>query len=269
MENIKKIASELRLDIIKMCHESKSAHLGSCLSCVDILATAYWSDLQLSPATTNNPDRDYFILSKGHAAMALYATLAKKKFFDAEELKSYNKDGGRLAEHPPANILPGVDVATGSLGHGLPIGAGIALSKIKKQQNGRVFVLLSDGETNEGSVWEAAMFASGKSISNLCVIVDCNGWQATDRVSDVLNISMMKEKWSAFGWDAEEIDGHDINQIHKALLRQDTDSKKPRAIIASTVKGRGVSFMEDDNNWHYRSPSHEEVLMAEKELGLS
>jgi transketolase len=265
---LKRRAAELRGKIVTMCHEASSAHLGSSLSCVDILAVAYWDVLRIDPLNPADPLRDRFILSKGHAAMAIYATLATRGYFPVEELATYNKDDGRLAEHPPANMLPGVEAATGSLGHGLPIGLGMALAGRIKNEHYRVYALLSDGENNEGSVWEAAMFGAGQKLDNVCVIVDYNKWQATARSNETLALAPLRDKWAAFGWDAHEVDGHDVGALARLMRDVPNGSGKPVAIIAHTVKGKGVSFMEDDNNWHYRAPTAEEVVKAHKELGL-
>jgi transketolase len=251
-----------------MSHAAQAAHLASSLSCCDIIAAAYWGVLNIDPKHPRDPLRDRFILSKGHAATALYSALAFKGFFPVEELQTYCQDGGRLAEHPPANILPGVEAATGSLGHGLPIGCGAALAGRIKGEKFRVFALLSDGENNEGSVWEAAMFAAAQKLENVCVIVDYNKWQATARSNETMMLAPLREKWAAFGWDATEIDGHDVDILATAMRNVPNGSGKPVALIAHTIKGKGVSFMEDDNNWHYRAPTAEEVVKAHKELGL-
>jgi transketolase len=263
-------AAELRGEVIGMSHRAQSAHLASCLSCIDILTAAYWHALEIDPAAPSDPLRDRFILSKGHAAMAIYATLAHRGFFPRPLLDTYTADGGMLAEHPPANLLPGIEAATGSLGHGLPIACGHALaSRIKGEFSGyRVFALLSDGECNEGSVWEAAMFAAAQNLDNLCVVVDYNKWQATARSNETLHLSPLREKWESFGWDAHEIDGHDLGALADALAGIPNGSGRPVAFVAHTVKGKGVSFMEDDNNWHYRAPTADEVVLARKELGL-
>lgn len=264
---INKVASLIRSDVIKMCHNSKSAHLASCLSCIDILVALYWGHLSIDISDYKNTKRDRFIMSKGHAAMAIYATLARRGFFPQSWLSTYNNDNGILAEHPPANLVPGIEAATGSLGHGLPIGIGIALAgKIRKLKY-KTIVLLSDGENNEGSVWEGAMFAASNELSNLSVIIDYNKWQATGRSNEVLQLAPLKDKWSAFGWNTVEIDGHDIPTLQKSL-KETFLGKKPRCIIAHTVKGKGVSFMEDDNNWHYRVPTENEVDLSLKELGI-
>jgi len=265
---LKARAAQLRGKIIDMSHAAQAAHLASSLSCADILVAAYWHVLNIDPQTPDDPLRDRFILSKGHAAAALYAVLAMRGYFPIEELDTFCKDGGRLAEHPPANLLPGVEAATGSLGHGLPLGCGMALSGRIKGETFRVFALLSDGENNEGSVWEAAMFAAAQKLDNVCVVVDYNKWQATARSDETLMLAPLCDKWAAFGWDAREIDGHDIGALAEAMQRVPNGSGKPVALIAHTIKGKGVSFMEDDNNWHYRAPTAEEVVKARKELGL-
>lgn len=262
-------AARLRGKVIEMSHAAQAAHLASSLSCCDIVTAAYWHVLDIDPKTPSAPLRDRFILSKGHAAAALYAALAFKDFFPLAELETYCQDGGRLAEHPPANLLPGVEAATGSLGHGLPIGCGMALAARIKGESFRVFALLSDGENNEGSVWEAAMLAAAQRLENVCVIVDYNKWQATARSNETLMLAPLADKWRAFGWDTHEIDGHDIGEIARRMQAVPNGSGKPVALIAHTVKGRGVSFMEDDNNWHYRAPTAEEVVRAHKELGLA
>lgn len=262
-------AARLRGTVVEMCHASKSAHLGSSLSCIDILTAAYWHVLNIDPANPKDPARDRFILSKGHAAMAIYATLAARGYFPEEELATYNQDNGRLAEHPPANMLPGIEAATGSLGHGLPLGLGMSLAGRISGAGYRVYALMSDGENNEGSNWEAAMFAGGQKLENVCVVVDYNKWQATGRSNETLALSPLRDKWEAFGWDAYEVDGHDVGQLAEMMANVPNGSGKPVALIAHTVKGKGVSFMEDDNNWHYRAPTAEEVVLAHKELGLA
>ena len=267
--SLRRIAAQLRGAVIDMSHAAQSAHLASALSCCDILAAAYWHALRVDPTDPKSPTRDRFILSKGHAAAALYAALAYKGFFPVDLLGTYGEAGGELAEHPPANLLAGVEAATGSLGHGLPIGIGMALSGRILGHGFRVFTLLSDGECNEGSVWEGAMFAAGQRLENLCAIIDYNKWQATARSNETLELAPLRDKWVAFGWDATEVDGHDVGAIANLLARVPNGSGRPVAIVAHTVKGKGVSFMEDDNNWHYRAPTADEVAQARKELGLA
>lgn len=266
MIKLKKLSNKIRFEIIEMCHKSKSAHLASSLSCVDILIVLLWKILKIKKIKKKISFlEDKLIVSKGHAAMAIYSSFSERGFFSKKILKSYNKNGGILAEHPPANMLNGIDVATGSLGHGLPIGAGYALGCQIKKKKAKIYVILSDGELNEGSNWEAAMFASANRLNNLVVIVDHNKWQATDRSSLTLGKIKIKNKWKSFGWDVVHLNGHNYNQLENALKKQ---KLKPLAIIADTIKGKGVSFMEDNNNWHYRVPSKKEVLLAKKELKI-
>jgi transketolase len=266
---LKAAAARLRGKVIEMSHAAKSAHLGSSLSCCDVVAAAYWHVCNVNPGRPADPLRDRFILSKGHAATTLYAALAFKGFFPVEQLETYCRDGGKLAEHPPANLLPGVEAATGSLGHGLPLGCGMALAGRIKNQFYRVYALMSDGECNEGSVWEAAMFAAAQKLDNVCVIIDYNKWQATARSNETLALAPLRQKWEAFGWDAVEADGHDVAALADLMANVPNGSGKPVCIVAHTVKGKGVSFMEDDNNWHYRAPTAEEVEAAFVELGLT
>ena len=260
------LAAQLRAEVVQMSHRSKTAHLASALSCVDILTVLYDQVLNLDPAQPDHPDRDRFILSKGHGAAALYATLAWKGLIDPELLPTYGQQQSLLEEHPSPK-LPGVEAATGSLGHGLPIGNGMALAGRIQHQAYRVFVLMSDGECNEGSVWEAAMFAAAQGLDHLTAIVDFNKWQATGRSQEVLQLDPLADKWASFGWAVTEVDGHDHDQLLAALTRP--PSGRPHAIVAHTVKGKGVSFMEDDNNWHYRVPTEQEVLDAKLELGVA
>ena len=260
----------LRSRIIETSSQSGTPHLGSCLSCVDLLVALYFNELKIDPSNPRDPLRDRFILSKGHGVPALFQVLAMRGFYPESWLKDYGKDGGIFAEHPPTpDHLAGIEAATGSLGHGLPIGLGMALAGRIQKQTYNVYTVLGDGECNEGSVWEAAMLAAAQKVSNLCVFVDFNKWQATGRSEEVMALNSLSGKWRAFGWNALEIDGHDYGQILAALENFKLENTKPTAIIAHTVKGKGVSFMQDDNNWHYRIPTAEEVRMAKLELGVS
>ncbi|MEX1114067.1 MAG: transketolase [Akkermansiaceae bacterium] len=262
------IAAELRAQVIGLSHRAKTPHLGSSLSCLDLLVALYWDFLRINPKQPDSPDRDRFILSKGHAAPALYVTLCERGFFPKELLEEYGQDGAALAEQPAPGCTPGVEWATGSLGHGLSVGVGMALSARIQKRDYRTVVLLSDGECNEGSVWEAAMFAAAQKLGSLTVLVDYNKWQATGRSEEVMALAPLRDKWEAFGWESYEVDGHDFAEIRAALACAELpDRNKPLAIIAHTIKGRGVSFMEDDNNWHYRIPSAEELAAARQELG--
>ncbi|MCC3405787.1 MAG: transketolase [Microcoleus sp. PH2017_10_PVI_O_A] len=261
-------ASKIRGKLVELSHKARTAHLGSSLSCADILVAAYWGTLNIDPQDSENPDRDRLILSKGHAATTLYATLAAAGFFPQALLDTYAEPGSNLPEHPSVKCVPGVEVATGSLGHGLSVGIGMALAGRIQKRSYRVFVVMSDGECNEGSVWEAAMFAPAQKLDNLVAIIDYNKWQATGRSNEVMALHPLKEKWEAFGWSTCEIDGHDMAALVDALRNVPDRSGKPIAIVAHTVKGKGVSFMEDDNNWHYRVPNAEEVVKAQVELQL-
>lgn len=259
----------LRMRIIETSHRAGIPHLGSCLSCVDILTVLYFSILRLDPSQPHAIERDRCILSKGHAAPALFQILAMRGFYPEALLENYGEDGGIFAEHPPVPaVLPGIEAATGSLGHGLPLALGMALAGRIQQQHYRVYAVLSDGECNEGSVWEAAMLAAAQRVSHLCVIIDFNKWQATGRSREVMALEPLVDKWRAFGWEACEVDGHDLQALLHTLQTFPQHAQKPTAIIAHTVKGRGVSFMEDDNNWHYRIPNADEVLRAREELSL-
>lgn len=260
MNKLIKISKIVRKKVIYLSHKAKTAHLASSLSCVDIIVTIFQNFLKF-----NNQKicKNIFILSKGHAAMTLYSMLHYKKLISTKVFESYSKMNSILEEHPNHNI-PSVNVATGSLGHGLSVGCGIALSfKLKKKQN-KVYVLLSDGECNEGSVWEAVLFASANKLDNLIIVIDYNKWQATGKTNEILKLGNLKKKLTSFGFLSKEIDGHNFLQILKNLKIK--TKNKPLAIIAHTTKGKGVSFMEDNNNWHYRSPNKVEYDKAIKEI---
>jgi transketolase len=264
------LARTARYRIIENSHRTRTPHLGSCLSCVDILVAAYFQTLRIDPARPSAPDRDRFILSKGHGAAALFQVLAMRGYFPEAMLDTYGTDGSLFAEHPPApDRLPGIEAATGSLGHGMPMGLGMALAARIEGREGNVVALLSDGECNEGTIWEAAMFAAAQRVERLTAVVDFNKWQATGRSEEVMALAPLADKWRAFGWSVREIDGHDMAALVRVLSGVPDGSARPVAIIAHTVKGKGVSFMEDDNNWHYRIPTAEEVGAARRELGLA
>lgn len=267
LARLDRIARELRHELIALSHRAQSAHLGGALSCVDLLVALYWTRLHVDPARPDDPDRDRLILSKGHAVSALYAVLARRGFFPAQELLRYNEPGSRLPEQPSPHCVPGIEWATGSLGHGLGVGLGMALAaKIQRRDYG-VFVVLGDGECQEGSIWEAAMLAPRLKLGNLTALVDFNKWQATGRTDEVMAMESLRAKWEAFGWTCREVDGHDLGEL-RAALHDPHPADVPLAIVAHTIKGKGASFMEDDNNWHYRSPTAAEVEQARVELGL-
>ena len=260
-------ARRIRGKVVEMSFAAGTPHLGSSLSCADILAAAYWGPLRLDPSQPDDPDRDVVILSKGHAVSALYAALAFRGYFPESWLGDFCREGGRLPEHPSPRCVPGVEWATGSLGHGLPVGLGMALGARLEGRRSRVVVVMSDGECEEGSVWEAALLAPALKLDSVTAIVDFNKWQATGRSCEVMSLEPLKQKWESFGWSAHEVDGHDVDRLTSLLASKSPDGR-PTAIVAHTVKGKGVSFMEDDNNWHYRIPKKEEVDAALRELGL-
>lgn len=263
------LAVRIRSHVLRMTHRARSSHVGSCLSIADLLAVLYGRVLRLDPHWPDWSERDRFLLSKGHAAAALYAVLAERGFFPAGWLETYCQDDSRLAGHITHYGVPGVEVSTGSLGHGLPIGCGMALAGKREGRPYRVFVLLSDGECDEGSTWEAALFAPHHRLDNLVAIVDYNKIQSLGTVKEVLDLDPLGDKWRAFGWSVREIDGHDYEQIDDALLSVPFEAGRPSCIIAHTVKGKGVSFMENQLAWHYKSPSAEELGQALAELGAA
>ena len=263
------LAAKLRARIIETSSKTGTPHLGSCLSCVDILTALYFSVLRIDPSNPRAIDRDRCILSKGHGAMGLFHVLAERGFYPLSDLDTYGEDGGVFAEHPPTpDHLAGIEAATGSLGHGLPIGLGMALAGRIRGQSYNVYAVLGDGECNEGSVWEAAMLAAAQKVSNVCAIIDFNKWQATGRSREVMALDPLADKWRAFGWNAVEVDGHNFSELLATLAQFPHANGLPTAIIAHTVKGKGASFMEDDNNWHYRIPTAEEVVKSKIELGV-
>lgn len=250
-----------------MVHKAGASHIGSCLSMADMLAALYGGILNVDPAKPNWPDRDRFILSKGHGAAIVYATLAEAGFFPVDWLDTYCQEGSLLTGHLTHGV-PGVELSTGSLGHGLPVGCGLALAGIREDKPYRVFVMLSDGELDEGSNWEAALFAGHHSLDNLVAIIDYNKIQSFGSTREVLDIEPLADKWRSFKWSVKEIDGHDQHQIERALGGTPFTPGSPSVIIAHTVKGKGVSFMEDDLAWHYKSPTVQQLEQALNELGL-
>jgi transketolase len=267
LANLGRLAARIRRHVLTMTHRAGSSHVGSSLSTADILAVLYGRVLNITPETADEPGRDRFILSKGHGCAGVYAVLAERGFFPLEWLESFHVDGSILAGHISHRGVPGVEASTGSLGHGLSIGAGLALAGLQDNNPYRVFVLLSDGECDEGSVWEAALFAAHHRLENLVAIVDYNGIQSLGKVCDVLELEPFADKWRAFGWETVEIDGHDLGAIVHALRATTTTTSQPTCIIAKTTKGKGVSFMENTVLWHYRSPSSEDLELALLELG--
>jgi transketolase len=249
-----------------MTHRSGASHVGSSLSMAELLAVLYGGVLRIDPDSVESPERDRFILSKGHGVAGLYAVLAERGFFPVQWLDEFYRDGTRLAGHATHGRIPGIEVSTGSLGHGLSIACGMALAAQRDGGNYRVFTLLSDGECDEGSIWEAVLFAPHHRLDNLVAIVDYNKIQSLGRTRDVLNLDPLGAKWSAFGWAVREIDGHDVDQVERTLGAVPFEKDRPSCVIAHTVKGKGISFMEDRLLWHYRSPDPKEYGDALAEL---
>lgn len=261
-------ANEIRIDIVSMIAKAGSGHPGGSLSCTDILTALYFGDvMKHDPADPKMEGRDRFFLAKGHAAPALYATLAHAGYFPREELSTLRKLGSRLQGHPDSSLVPGVEVSTGSLGQGLSIAAGCACGLRLSGDDARVFAVLGDGECEEGQVWEAAMFAAHEKLGNLIAIIDNNGLQIDGRICDVCNPGDLGAKFAAFGWDVVEVDGHDVESLVETLSAlKAAGGEKPHAVVAHTVKGKGVSFMEDQAGWHGKAPNAEQLEIALAEL---
>jgi len=262
----KEIAKKIRRRILNMIYMAKAPHIGSSFSIVEILVALYFKCLRISPDNCRDKNRDRFILSKGHGCPALYAVLADRGFLSSNILKGFGCNGGTLEEHPTSDLTKGIEVSTGSLGHGLSIGVGMAIAGKRDNNPYRVFVLLSDGETEAGFVWESAMFASHHKLDNLIAIIDYNKIQALGRIKEVIDLEPYSEKWRSFGWEVREVDGHNFAQIFSVFEKIPFRQGRPSAIIAHTVKGKGVSFMEDKLLWHYRCPDEKEYLGAIREL---
>jgi transketolase len=266
-ESLDVFANTIRRQTLAMINRARSAHIGTTFSMAEILAVLYGRVLRVDPLRPDWPDRDRFVLSKGHGCAGLYAALAERGFFPREWLDSFYLDGSPLVGHATHRSVPGVEVSTGSLGHGLSIAAGMALAVERDKRPYRVFALLSDGECDEGSTWEAILFAGHHRLRSLVAIVDYNKIQSLGRVSEVLELEPFADKWSAFGWDVHEVDGHDCAALTRVLeQRSEPGSGRPTCVIAHTVKGKGVTFMEDLLLWHYRSPDASEHDRAVREL---
>ena len=255
-------ATEIRKHIVRM--HRKGTSVGCALSIADILTVLYFDVMQIE--APNDPDRDRFVLSKGHAASALYAALAEKGFLDRAMLDGYLSEGSPLTGHPSRGAVPGVEISTGSLGHGLPIAAGMALAAKQDGRKHRVFVLMGDGEIQEGSVWAGAMLAARFGLDNLVAIVDANGWQGYGRVDDIMPLASFIPKWRAFGWETEEVDGHDLDAISNTLQKTPFRDGCPSVLIAHTVQGKGIAEMEDTLGWHYFSVPEAKVQPFVDEL---
>lgn len=266
LQELRAVAVELRQAILRMIAAAGSGHPGGSLSMVELLIGLYWYKLRHDPKRPDWPDRDLFLLSKGHGCPALYAVLAHRGYFPKEELMTLRRYPTRLQGHPEKDSPPGVEMASGSLGQGLSMANGIALADRLDGRRRRIFCLLGDGEIQEGQVWEAAMTAHHHRLENVCAIVDANQLQQNGPVKQIQDIEPLPEKWQAFGWHTIEIDGHNLEQVLKAYDEAETVKGKPQAIIARTVKGKGVSFMELNPAWHGVAPKPEELERALKEL---
>lgn len=261
-----KLANRIRVHALRMTSGGGSSHIGSVFSMADILAVLYGEILRVDPSNPQWKDRDRFILSKGHAGAGVYAALAERGFFPIEKLASHYRDGSDLSGHVSHKGVPGVELSTGSLGHGLPVGTGMAYAGMLDGASHRVFVLLSDGECDEGSNWEAILFASHHRLDDLIVIVDYNKVQSLKPVPDTLGLEPFADKWRSFGWSVAEVDGHDHDELRRVLGSLPLEDGKPTCVIAHTVKGKGVSFMEHSVLWHYRTAKGDEFAAAEREL---
>lgn len=266
LADLSEIARQIRIMIIQMIGRSASGHPGGSLSAVEILTTLYFREMNIDPQNPGLPGRDRFVLSKGHAAPVLYAALAKRGFFPVELLDSLRQVDSCLQGHPHRLDTPGVEASTGSLGQGLSIASGMAMGCRLAQNPARVFALIGDGESQEGQIWEASMTAGFRQLANLCVFLDYNDLQIDGRVSAIKDIRPLRAKWESFRWRVHEIDGHDFSEIAAALDEFRREGEKPTMIIARTVKGKGVSFMEDNVNFHGQAPNAQEVATALAEL---
>ena len=263
--NYGNISKNIRSKILRMAFVAQAGHIASSLSIADILAVLYFGILKIDPKEYLNENRDRFILSKGHSVMALYAVLAEKGFFSEEEIENYCKDASKMPGHSTRNSIPGVEVSTGSLGHGLPITCGISLNGKLDSKDYKVFVLMGDGEMQEGTTWEASLFASNHKLDNLTLIIDYNKLQLFGRTNDVLNLEPLRPKLESLGWSVREIDGHNHLEIETALLKVPFEKQKPSCIIAHTIKGKGASFMENRIEWHDKKLSKEDYQKALEE----
>ena len=265
MTDTETLAKQMRVEALQMVHRAKASHIGSALSICDIVAVLYGQVLRLDPKQPNAPQRDRFILSKGHACVAVYAALAETGFFPVDDLLEYGQDHSVLMNHISHKVA-GVEFSTGSLGHGLPFGTGKALAAKRSKQDWRTFVLLSDGELGEGSNWEAMMFAAHHQLDNLVAIVDYNKLQSLTTVDKTLRVEPLADKARAFGWAVREVDGHDHTSMSGLLETATWEEDKPSFLIAHTTKGKGVSFMENSVDWHYKSPSADQLAQALEEI---
>jgi transketolase len=268
-DHLQKLATTARLirtDILNMLNEAQSGHTGGSLSAVEIITALYFHKMKHNPQNPLWPERDRFVLSKGHGAPALYAALARCGYFDSSALKTLRKMGSILQGHPDMEVTPGIDISTGSLGQGLSMANGMALALRLDKKSARVYVLLGDGEIQEGQVWEAAMAAGHYQLDNVCAIVDCNGLQIDGRIEEVMNVEPVADKWASFGWEVFRVDGHDLGEITSAFAEAEKVKHKPSILVAKTIKGKGISFFEGKAKYHGVAPSNDELADALSEL---
>lgn len=264
---LQEMAAQVRQDIIREVYAATSGHPGGSLSATEIMVTLYFNEMNIDSKDPKNPDRDKFVLSKGHATPVLYACLSEAGFFPKEELLTFRKINSRLQGHPSMLKAPGVEMSTGSLGQGISAAVGMALANKLDKRTSRIYALLGDGELQEGMLWEASMAAAHFKLDNLCAVVDHNGLQIDGKNDDVMTVMPIAEKFKAFGWNVMEIDGHDIDAILDAFAKAKAHKGQPTVIVAETHKGKGVSFMEDQAGWHGKAPSEEQAKRAMEELG--
>lgn len=267
IERLEKIAKQIRKDVVEQVYRGKSGHPGGALSIVDMLTVLYFKEMRIDPKDPNKAVRDRLVLSKGHAVAALYATLAERGFFPKEDLLGFRTLDSNLQGHPDKNKVPGVDMSTGSLGQGLSVANGMALSAKLQNKDYRIYCMVGDGEIEEGQIWEAAMSAAQYKLDNICVLVDNNNLQIDGTIEEVMSSYPIDQKWESFGFEVIQIDGNNIEEIIHALQKAKTVKGKPTAIIAKTIKGKGVSFMENKVEWHGKALNEEEYKLAMQELG--
>jgi len=265
VKHLSNLSKETRKQILKMIVKATASHIAPSYSIVELLVYLYEKVLRINPKKPKDPNRDIFVLSKGWAVSGLYSILAHKGFFDKKLLDEYCDDGGKMIAMTTINDIPGIEASTGSIGHGLPIGAGMAMAMKLNKINKRVYVIIGDGECDEGSIWETALIAAHNKLNNLIAIVDYNKWQSFGRTNEVLNLEPLKEKWQAFNWEVKEINGHNFREIASAIQESHLSKNKPTIIIAHTVKGKGLSIIEDNNDYHYKTPREKELKIAKKE----
>ena len=267
--NLKRISNNVCKSIVEEVYSAQSGHPGGALSCADILTVLYFNQMNIDPEKKDDLDRDRLVLSKGHASAALYAVLAERGYFSKDELKGFRKLGSMLQGHPDMKHIPGVDMTAGSLGQGLSVANGMAISSKLDERGFRVYCIVGDGEIEEGQIWEAAMASAHYKLDNLCLVVDNNNLQIDGKVSDVMSVYPLKEKFEAFGFEVFEVDGNDIDELITVFDKAKTVKGKPTVIIAKTIKGKGVAFMEDKADWHGKAPNDEEYKTAIEDLSAN